>query len=254
MEKLVKYKGEISPDVVKKIMKEASKETDDELYELGKEGLKRMRIDHKDKDFIRTVGRLQYRTSYGQNIMAHSMEVGWVCRMLGSEIGLDDKTCLIAGFLHDVGKAIDQDPNVKDCHDFLSKEIMEKHSFTWEEVHAAWTHHDAIPQETPEALLVKAADAVSASRPGARQESFEKYIERMKDLERTAKEFDGVKRAFAISAGREVRVIVDSEKINDEGLYSLAKEMASRIEEEIVYPGKVKVNVIRKTKYTETAR
>lgn len=254
MEKLVKNKGEITPEVVKKTIKEAEKETDEELYLLGKEGVERMKIKNTDKELLRTIGRLQYRTSYGQNIMKHSMEVGWVCRMLGSEIGLDEQTCLVAGFLHDVGKAIDQDPNVKDCHDHLSKEIMEKHGFSWEEVHAAWTHHDAIPQETAEAFLVKAADAVSASRPGARQESFEKYIERMKDLERTVREFDGVKRAFAISAGREIRVIVDSDKINDDGLYGMAKKMAAKIEEEIVYPGRVKVNVIRKTKHTEIAR
>ena len=254
MLKLVKNKGEITPELVKKLIKDAERDTDEELYKIGKNAIEKMKIKIESKELIRTIGRLQYRTSYGQNIMKHSMEVAWVCRMLGSEIGLNEKTCLRAGFLHDIGKAIDQDPNVKDCHDQLSKEIMEKYDFSEEEVHAAWAHHDAVPIETAEALLVKAADAVSASRPGARQESFEKYIERMKDLERTAKEFNGVKRAFAISAGRELRVIVDSDKVNDKGLYGLAKDMAGKIKQEIVYPGKVKVNVIRKTKHTETAR
>lgn len=254
MEKLVNAKGEITPETVEKMVQLATRETDDELFKIGKTALQKMGIEHKDQDFIRTVGRLQYRTSYGQNIMKHSMEVGWICRMLGAEIGLNEKTCLIAGFLHDIGKAIDQDPNLKDCHDQLTKEIMEKHGFGWEEVHAAWVHHDAEPQQTPEALLVKAADAISASRPGARQESFEKYLERVQDIERTAIEFEGVKRAFAISAGREVRVLVDPEKVGDQGLDSLAKNVAKKIEEDITYPGKIKVNVIRRTKYTETAK
>ena len=182
------------------------------------------------------------------------MEVGWAAQMLASEIGLDKNVARVGGFLHDVGKAIDQDPNVKDAHDHLSKEIMEKHGFSWEEVHAAWTHHDAIPQETAEALIVKAADAISASRPGARQESFDKYIERMILLQETAKSFDGVKKAYALSAGREVRVFVDPEKVQDEKLKILAKHLAEKIEEEIIYPGKIKVNAIRRTKHTEIAK
>lgn len=254
LEKLVKERGEITPEVVIKKLEEATKDVDNELYKIGKKALNRMGIEHNNEEFIRTVGRLKYRTSYGQNIMMHSMEVGWLCRMLGNEIGLSDRTCLVAGFLHDVGKAIDQDPNVKDCHDLLSKEIMEKHGFNWEEVHAAWVHHDAEPQQTPEALLVKAADAISAARPGARQESFEKYLERIKDLEHLAVSYNGVKRAFAISAGREVRVLVDSDKVLDENVLKLSAQMAEQIEEEITYPGQIKVNVIRRTKHTEIAR
>lgn len=182
------------------------------------------------------------------------MEVGWAAQMLASEIGLDINVARVGGFLHDLGKAIDQDPNVKDAHDQLSKEIMEKHGFSWEEVHAAWTHHDAIPQETAEALIVKAADAISASRPGARQESVGKYIERINLIQETAQSFDGVKKAYAISAGREVRVFVDSEKIQDETLRPLAKQLAEKIEKEITYPGKIKVNAIRRTKHTEIAK
>ncbi len=254
MEKLVRIKGEITPEIVTRTVKLAERETDEELFKIGREALRKMGIEHKDQEFIRTVGRLQYRTSYGQNIMKHSMEVGWICRMLGAEIGLNERTCLIAGFLHDIGKAIDQDPNQKDCHDALTKEIMDKHGFSWEEVHAAWVHHDAEPQQTAEAFLVKAADAISAARPGARQESFEKYLERVQDIERTAIEFEGVKRAFAISAGREVRVVVDPDKMDDGSLPELARKVAKKIEEDITYPGKIKVNVIRRTKYTETSK
>ena len=186
--------------------------------------------------------------------MKHSMEVGWLAAMIGSELGLNVATCKAGGFLHDLGKAIDQDPNVKDTHDQLSKDLMEKFGFPWEEVHAAWSHHDAIPQETPEALIVKAADAISASRPGARQESFDKYIERIRALEETGSSYEGVRGAYAISAGRELRVLVDSDLIKDEQMYPMAKEIAQKIEEELTYPGQIKVNIIRKTKHTEISQ
>lgn len=254
MEKMVRINGDIDENVVKKVVADAERETDDELYEIGVNALKKMGIRHDNKEFCRTVGRLQYRTSYGQNIMMHSMEVGWVSAMMGSELGLNVETCKIGGFLHDLGKAIDQDPSVKDAHDHLSKELMEKFGFSWEEVHAAWTHHDAIPQETAEAIIVKAADAVSASRPGARQESFDKYIERIRTLEETALSYEGVKNAFAISAGRELRVLVNPEVVSDKKLKEIATKMAEQIENELSYPGQIKVNVIRRTKYTEIAK
>lgn len=251
MEKLVNYRGDINKQIVQRAVQSAERETDDELFEIGKKAIEKMNMKHADKEFLRIVGRLQYRTSYGQNIMKHSMEVGWLAAMIGAELGLNINTCKIGGFLHDLGKAIDQDPNVKDTHDQLSKEIMEKHGFSWEEVHAAWTHHDAIPQETAEALIVKAADAISASRPGARQESFDKYIERIRSLEETGHSFEGVKGAFALSAGRELRIIVDPEKIKDEQMAAMAKDIAQKVEDEITYPGQIKVNIIRRTKYTE---
>lgn len=254
MEKLVAYRGDITKQIVQKAVSSAEKETDDELYEIGKKASDKMGLTQPDKEFLRIVGRLQYRTSYGQNIMKHSMEVGWLAAMIGSELGLNTTTCKVGGFLHDLGKAIDQDPNVKDTHDHLSKEIMEKFGFSWEEVHAAWTHHNAIPQETPEAMIVQAADAISASRPGARQESFDKYIERIRALEETGSAYEGVKGAYAISAGRELRVFVDSEIIKDEQMYPMAKEIAQKIEEELTYPGQIKVNVIRRTKHTEISQ
>ena len=158
------------------------------------------------------------------------------------------------GFLHDVGKAIDQDPNQKDCHDLLSKEIMEKAGFTWEEIHAAWVHHDAIPQETAEAHLVKAADAVSAARPGARQESFEKYLERIKELEEAAFSFKEVKNAYALSAGRELRVMVDSKRTDDDLIQKMAEQLAEKVESEIVYPGQVRVNIIRRKEFNNSLK
>ena len=186
--------------------------------------------------------------------MKHSMEVAWVAVMLGSELGLDGDMLKVAGFLHDLGKAIDQDPNVKDGHDHLTKELMEKYGFGEKETHAAWAHHDAVEQETPEALIIKAADAVSGGRPGARQDSLERYIERIQGIDDTVKSFDGVKKSYAMSAGREVRVYVDPEKITDKHMDDMANGIAHKLEENVFYPGKIKVKVIRRTKALEIAK
>jgi len=252
--KLIKHKAEIDKNTVQKSIKEAEKEMDRELSEIGQAAVNALGLKNLDPELVRTIGRLQFRTSYGQNIMKHSMEVAWAAAMLGSELGLDVKVCKIAGFLHDLGKAIDQNPDVQGAHDFLTKELMEKYKFSEAEVHAAWTHHESAPLKTPEALIVKAADAISAGRPGARQESIEKYIERLQALERTGNSFEGVSNSFAISAGRELRINVDPEKIKDELMKPLAGEIAKKIERELSYPGKIKVNVIRRTKHTETTK
>jgi len=182
------------------------------------------------------------------------MEVGYLATMMGSEIGLNLKTCKIGGFLHDLGKAIDQNPDVQGTHDFLTKELMEKYGFSDEEIHAAWTHHESEKPSTPEALMVQAADALSASRPGARQESLEKYLERLRALEETTASFEGVKKTFAISAGREVRAIVDPTIVEDKNTQGLADNIAAEIEKNLAYPGKIKVNIIRKTKTIEIAK
>lgn len=254
IEKLINVRGDINKEVVANAIREAEKATDIELYTIGKNALEEMNIKVEDKELVRIIGRLQYRTSYGQNIMKHSMEVAWVATMLGSELGLDVKTCKIGGFLHDLGKAIDQDPNIQGAHDYLTKELMEKYKFSKEEIHAAWTHHDSEAPNTPEALIVKAADAVSACRLGARQESMDRYVERLQALEKTVKSFDGIKSTFAISAGREIRIMVDPEKIDDKKMLTLAESVASKIEEELSYPGTIKVNVIRKTQHIDVAK
>jgi ribonuclease Y len=254
MELLIKEKRIITPEIIRESIKRGEKEIDKELTEIGEKTIKALGIQNLDKELIKTIGRLQYRTSYGQNIMKHSMEVSWIATMLGSELGLDLKVCKVGGFLHDLGKAIDQDPNVQGTHDFLTKELMTKYGFSEAEIHAAWTHHDSEQQKTPEALIVKAADAVSAGRPGARQESIERYAERIAALEDAGKSFDGVKKAYAISAGRELRVLVDPERIDDGNMKHLAEEIAKKIQTEISYPGKIKVNTIRRTSYTEISR
>lgn len=251
---LIQHKGDISPAVVRGTIEKAKHEIDEELFIIGKDALAKMGITSSNKEFTQTIGKLQYRTSYGQNIMKHSMEVGWLATMLGSELGLDIKTCKIAGFLHDLGKAIDQDPDIKDAHDQLTKELMEKFNLPEAAIHAAWTHHDAAPQETPEALVVKAADSISGGRPGARQDSIERYIERMQAIEETVHAFEGVKKSYIMSAGREVRVYVDPEKITDGEITGMAEGIAKDIEQNVVYPGKIKIRVVRRTKSLEIAR
>ncbi len=254
IEKLITFKGVIDVKVIQKIHEESKKELEKELYQVGKSAVERLGMRSDNKELLGVVGRMQYRTSYGQNIMKHSMEVAWMAAMLAYEARIDYKTCKIAGFLHDLGKAIDQDPTIQETHDRLTKQLMEKYGFKPEEVHAAWTHHEAEPPKTPEAWIVIAADAVSASRPGARQESLGQYIDRMQALEEKGQSFEGVKRAFAISAGRELRVMVDPEMINDEAMKPLATNIAEKIEKELSYPGKVKVNVIRRTDAIEIAK
>jgi ribonucrease Y len=257
IEKLVKVRGDINQRVVDDAIQKSKEEAKEELYKIGIDALKKMgikKLPTKDKSFVRTVGRLQFRTSYSQNIMLHSLEVGYLATILGYELGVDVEVCRVGGFLHDLGKAIDQDPDVQGAHDFLTKELMEKYGFDEASIHAAWTHHESEKPSTPEAILVQAADALSASRPGARAESLDKYLERLHALEDTASSFEGVKKAFAISAGREVRVLVDPTEVTDKDTQVLAENIAKNVEENLAYPGKIKINVIRKTKTTEVAR
>jgi ribonucrease Y len=250
--KLMKEKF-INPDKVRRVLKEAEDETGKTLIRIGREILQKMGLSNRNfpEDFVKIVGRLQFRTSYGQNIAKHSFEVGTFTVMLGSEIGANMETCKVAGFLHDIGKAIDHE--VGGSHDVLTKEIMAKYGFTEEEIHAAWTHHDAEPQRTAEAFLVKAGDAISAGRPGARAESMDKYLERIRALESISMAYEGVSKSFAISAGREVRVIVEPSKLKDTDLQDLAKNIAGDVQENLTYPGKIKINVIRRTQSVDYA-
>lgn len=254
LELLTKTNREIDEKIIKEAIDRSKQEMDTELFEIGKKAVDMLGFKNLTPELVRTIGRLQFRTSYSQNIMLHSLEVCYLATMLGSELGADVRVCKVAGFLHDLGKAIDQNPDIQGSHDFLTKELMEKYGFGKEEIHAAWTHHESEKPETVEALLIQAADALSASRPGARQESIEKYIERLQALEAAASSFEGVKKAFAISAGREVRVIVDPMIINDKQTQALADKIAAKVESELSYPGKIKINAIRKTKTIEIAK
>ncbi len=256
LEKLFDYRGKITKEVVALKIEEAKKDTDRELMAIGREALKRMNIKRQMPDeCLQVIGRLQFRTSYGQNIMRHSYEVGIFALMMAYELGLDIETAKISGFLHDLGKAIDQNPDIIGAHDYLTKELMEKfHCFHDQEIHAAWTHHDSEPPKTPEAFLVKGADAISAGRPGARAESLDKYVERLNALQDIALSYEGVDKVSAMSAGRELRVMVNPGTIHDKEMQPLADVIAGEIKENVAYPGYVRVNIIRTTKSADIAR
>jgi ribonuclease Y len=251
--KLLKERN-VTPEKVHQKFNETKQETERTLIAIGQKTVKMLGLEDRKfpPDFMRVVGRLKFRTSYGQNILKHSFEVGYFTLMLGGELDLDMTTSKIGGFFHDLGKAIDQE--VGGSHDVLTKEIMEKYNFSEDEIHAAWTHHDAIPQRTAEAMLVKAGDAISAGRPGARQESLEKYIERIQAIEKISLSYEGVSKTYAISAGREVRVMVEPQILRDDDLPDLAANIAEEIQENVAYPGKIKINVIRRTKNTSYAK
>lgn len=230
-------------EAIDKALIESRAELDQKLEKIGIKAANVIGIENRDPELMILIGRLKYRTSYGQNILYHSMEIAYFSALMAAEIGADVEVAKIGGFFHDIGKAIDQEVN--GSHDYLGKEILEKFGYSWEIVHAAWTHHDAIPIETVEAQIVKAADAISAGRPGARTESAQMYIERIQGLEKIAFSTPGVKKAFALSAGRELRTLVDENKIKDQDMEEIATQMAQKIEDELAYPGKIKVNLIR---------
>lgn len=242
----------IDENVIRRVKETAVKDMEKKLLKDGLEAVKIIGLGNVNPEFAKLIGRLNYRTSYGQNVLRHSIEIAYFSRILAAELGVDQKIAFTAGFLHDIGKAVDQETG--GSHDRLTKEILEKYGFSAEIVHAAWTHHDAEPQKTPEAFIVKAADAISASRPGARSISLEQYLQKIKELEQTVLAFDGVKKAFAISAGREVRVIIDPIKKSDDESRMLADLIADKIEEKGGYPGKIKVTTIRITKAAELAK
>lgn len=253
MELLVKQRH-INPEGIKETIKKAKKIIEQDLESVGEKAIKKMGFKREfPKDLIKIIGRLKYRTSYGQNILLHSFEVASMAELLAGELGLDPQKTKIAAFFHDIGKAIDQ--HIEGSHDVLTREIMTKYGcFSDEEIHAAWTHHEAETPNTPEARLVMAADAISAGRPGARQESLDKYLDRLHALEEIATSYNGVQKTFAISAGRELRVIISPEDIKDEEMEKVAKGIAREIEEKLSYPGKIKVNLIRRTKSVDFAK
>ncbi|MEK7146501.1 MAG: HDIG domain-containing metalloprotein, partial [Patescibacteria group bacterium] len=220
----------------------------------GKAALKQLDLnsDELDPEMVNYVGRMYFRTSFGQNILGHSMEMAYLARLIAEQIGADVNVAMQAAFFHDIGKAIDHD--IGGAHDDISKDILEKHNYDPRIVHAAYAHHDKVPCEAPEDFIVKAVDAISAVRPGARQESVTNYFERIKQLEDTVKGFEGIRKVFAMSAGREVRGMVDERQVKDDTMEDLAESIATRISEDLSFPGIIKVNLIRRTIATDHAR
>ena len=203
-------------------------------------------------ELIKLIGKLKYRTSYGQNVLNHSIEVSNLARIMAEELGLDSKRAARAGLLHDIGKALDHD--MEGTHVEIGVEILKKFKENPLVINAVEAHHEDVEPQTLEAVLVQAADAISASRPGARRETLEAYIKRLEKLEEIADSFDGVDKSYAIQAGREVRIIVKPEKVSEADMTIMARDIAKRVENEMDYPGQIKVNVIRESRAIEYAK
>ena len=251
LEKLI-VDGRIHPVRIEEMVEKAQEEIDKKIWEEGENAALEMGVMGLNKELIKTLGRLYYRTSYGQNVLKHSLEVGHIAGMLAAEIGANEKIAKRAGLLHDIGKALDHE--MEGSHIALGVEWAKKYKENDAIVHAIAAHHGEIECKTVVACLVQAADAVSAARPGARRENIENYIKRLQQLEEISTSFDGVERAYAIQAGREVRVMVKPEIINDARMPYIAHEIAQKIESEMEYPGQIKVNIIRESRASDIAK
>ena len=242
MERLI-ADGRIHPARIEEVVLAVDKELNEEIIKIGEQTLMEMGLQGVHRDIITLIGRMKYRSSYGQNVLNHSMEVGHLAGIMAAELGLDAYLAKRAGMLHDIGKTIDR--NIEGPHAVLGYEIAKRCKEHPVVANAIGSHHDEMPMEHPIAVLVQAADAISGARPGARRESVEAYSKRLEKLEAIATSFEGVAKTYAIQAGREVRVIVEQEKISDILQDQLANDIAHKIQEEMEYPGQIKVNVIR---------
>ena len=251
LEKLVSD-GRIHPVRIEEMVEKATAEVEQKIKQEGENAAMEMGIMNLNKELVKILGRLYYRTSYGQNVLLHSLEVGNIAGMIAAEIGANVKVAKRAGLLHDIGKAIDQ--TQEGTHIELGVEIARKYGEREEVIHAIEAHHDDVTANTIEAVLVKLADAVSAGRPGARRDTLEIYIKRLQKLEEIAQSYEGIKQSFAVQAGREVRVIVQPDKFDDVASGRLARDIAKRIEEELDYPGQIRVTVVREIRTTEVAK
>lgn len=251
MEKLIED-GRIHPAQIKKQVERAQQRVIEHIRELGQKAIFELGIDNIHPELVMLIGRLNYRMSYGQNQLQHSLEVAYIAGMLAAELGLDPKMAKRAGLLHDIGKAVDH--KVEGSHSLISADLARRYGESEAIVHAIAAHNGEIEPQSVLAILLQAADALSAARPGARQETFEAYIQRLQDLEEICTSFPGVAEAYAIQAGREVRVIVKPEEVDDELAARLSYEIARTIEQELDYPGEIKVNVIRETQFVQVAK
>jgi len=222
------------------------------LLELGRQAVQEAEIGNLHEKLIPLLGRLQFRTSYSQNVLRHSIEVAFLTGMLAEEVGLDARLARRCGLLHDIGKAADHE--AEGGHPKVGADLLKRYGERPEVVHAALGHHDDLRIEQPYTVLVAAADAVSASRPGARRETLERYIKRMEELEAIASRFPGVEQAFAIQAGRELRVLVSAKDTTDAAAAKICRDIAKALEEQLTYPGEIKVTVLRESRFTEVAR
>lgn len=244
--------GRIHPTRIEEIVEKVREEIDTTIREAGEYAVMELGLSGIHPDLVKTLGRLKYRSSYGQNVLNHSMAVGFLAGIMMSELGLDARAGRRAGLLHDLGKAVDHE--VEGGHAVIGANLAKKYGEKPDIVHAIGAHHEDEKPNSILACIVTAADAMSGARPGARRETLESYIKRLEDLENVSREFDGVQKCFAIQAGRELRVMVESEQISDESALMMARDIAKKIEEKLTYPGQIKVTVIRETRAVEYAR
>ena len=251
LEKLI-ADGRIHPARIEEMVEKARREVDAVIKQAGERSTFDVGVHGIHPELVKLLGRLRYRTSYGQNVLQHSIEVAWLAGMMADELGVDGALARRAGLLHDIGKAFPQD--MEGSHVELGVNAARKYKESAEVIHAIEAHHNDVEPKTIVAILVQAADAVSAARPGARREDMENYIKRLQKLEEVAVSFQGVDKAYAIQAGREIRVMVKPEVVNDEGMKLIAREMAKKIEEEVKYPGQIKLHLIRETRAVDYAK
>lgn len=251
LEKLI-ADGRIQPAKIEETVEKTRAEIADIIKQKGEAAAYESGVIGLDPKLIALLGRLNFRTSYGQNVLQHSVEMAHIAGMLAVELGLDPVIARTAALLHDIGKAVDHE--VQGTHVEIGRRILEKFGIDRRVILAMQSHHEEYPYETPESVLVQVADAISGGRPGARRDTVDRYLERLGDLERLASTFEGVEKVYAIAAGREIRVFVNPGKITDVAIHKLARDIATRIHAELKYPGEIKVNVIRENRVVEFAR
>ncbi len=251
LEKLIDD-GRIHPAKIEEMVEKAKEELEQTIKEEGERAAMEAGVIGLHPDIIKLLGKLKYRTSYGQNVLNHSVEVSNLARIMAEELGLDPKIARRAGLLHDIGKALDHD--MEGTHVQIGVDVLKKYKENEIVINAVEAHHGDVEPQSVEAVLVQAADAISASRPGARRETLEAYIKRLQQLEEIADSFEGVEKSFAIQAGREVRIVVKPEKISDDQMTLMARDVAKKVEDEMDYPGQIKVNIIRETRVVDYAK
>lgn len=244
--------GRIQPARIEEAIDKAREQIEKQIREAGEQAAYEVGVFDLDPRLLMLVGRLKFRTSYGQNVLQHSIEMTHLAGMIASEVGGDLAIAKKGALLHDIGKAVDHE--VTGTHVEIGRRILQKFGVDARVIQAMQSHHEEYPYETLESIIVQTCDAISASRPGARRDSLENYLKRLEDLERIANSFDGVEKSYAISAGREIRIFVTPAKMNDLEAHNLAREVANRVENELKYPGEIKVNVIRETRAIEYAK
>ena len=251
LERLMKD-GRIHPSRVEEEVEKVEQEIDQQVKEAGEAAIFDVGIVGTDPKLVQLLGRLKFRTSFGQNVLLHSIEVAHLAGALAAEVGVNQGTAKKAGLFHDIGKALDH--QVEGSHVDIGMRVLEKFGVEKEVIDAMKSHHEQYPYETIEAVLVQAADAISAARPGARKDSLENYLKRIAELENVTNSFEGVEKSYALQAGREIRVFVKAKEVSDVDAEKLTKDIAGRIEEELRYPGEIKVTLVRENRFVEYAR